>query len=63
MLFNFGIQANTATLDHKPTLKKEPQRWPADTHQRKSSANVATRKDSTATRTNHQRTGAHVRLP
>ncbi len=50
---------NGRRLITKPPLRKEPQLWPADTPQRRNSANAATPKDSTAARTNHQRTAAH----
>jgi hypothetical protein len=43
----------------KPPLTKEPQLCPADTHQRRNSANAATPKDSIAARTSHQSTAAH----
>src|SRR5258707_3915717 len=50
---------NDPRLITKPPLRKEPQLWPADTHQRRNAANAAMPKDSIAARTSHQRSAAH----
>src|SRR5260370_199446 len=63
ILWDIGIikfNDNGPRLITKPPLRKEPQLCPADTHQRRNSANAATPKGFTAARTNHQRTAAHL---